>query len=147
MNDSGERSRGARGAAYSELKRVVQRVSARPIGNGANVKITLVVSAQWAGIATAAVAFLDETVASIHRHSETSLRGVRVKAALQRDLAERKAVWRQYDKHREGGLKHRAAVHKLVEDPTLFFHGRWKFSDYNWLMRVRPKDQVSGQES
>lgn len=146
MNYSGERSRGLRAFAHQELKRVVRRISAQPINNGSQVKVSLVVSPEWVGIASAAVAFLDETVALIHRHSESRVREVRVAAILTKDQAEREAVWKRYDELRTGGLKHRAAVYKLVEDSSLFYHGRWKFSDYNWCVRVRPQKLANVRE-
>lgn len=53
---------------------------------------------------------------------------------LQHDYA---TICEAYDRLRAGGLKHLAAVHALVEDAALPFHGRFAFSDFNWVIKSR----------
>lgn len=68
------------------------------------------------------------------RHTDTTLTALEenyatIRAAYQARLAE--------------GLKPRAAVHALVADVSLPFHGKWGFSEFNWCIRSAPRSAPS----
>lgn len=140
MSTSDSQTRNLRAVAARKLRNVLSGVSSRTIPETDQIEITLTVSKEWAGLATAALGFIDETVRSVDRLINSALRQERVADVLAEDEERRQAVRARYAELRASGLKHRESVKRLVEDPSLFFHGRWNFSDYNWAIRTLPRE-------
>lgn len=103
----------------------------------ATQRVELIIDApeEWSAVLMDGLSLLSHFTQQAKRHLEAGYRDLRceqVKAELQTQYA---AIQEAYRAYRNNGLKHRAAVHALVADASLPFHGRWAYADFNFCIR------------
>jgi len=103
-------------------------------------RVELVIDApeEWSAALMDGLALLSHFTQQAKRHLEAGYRDLRTDATLTALDADYSIIRDAYKALRLQGLKHRAAVHALVSDASLPFHGRWSFSEFNWCIQSAP---------
>ena len=136
MPTSTNTSRAARSEAAQKLKEFEPKISYRPLPATKEVEITMVVNEQWGAVAIEVLRFMSGMVGSIARYSGMGYRDMRVAEILAEQEREYQVIRERYQQLRMEGFRHRETIRRLVADPSLPFHDRWKAADFNWCVRV-----------
>jgi|CXWL01.1.fsa_nt_gi hypothetical protein len=76
-------------------------------------------------------------VQQARRNLEAGYRDLRADETQAKLQADYTTIYSAYQTLRHSGVKHLAAVHALVADSSLPFHGRFSFSDFHWVIRAK----------
>lgn len=140
MSASNGETRLSRSRAAQKLKEFDPKISYRALPETKEVEISITVNETWGVIALEALQFMDRIVRSVNQFSEKGFRDIRTEKTLADLEARYNVVRNRYFVLRAEGVKHRMAVHMLVTDRELPFHGRWTYADFNWCVKARSQN-------